>query len=40
MLEIIKEELREGEKILWSGSPESFETLDSTNKSHIIKKLF
>lgn len=38
MLEIIKEELREGEKILWSGSPESFETLDSTNKSHIIKK--
>lgn len=38
MLEIIKEELREGEKILWSGSPESFETLDLTNKSHIIKR--
>ena len=38
MLEIIKQELREGEKLLWSGSPESFETLDLTHKSYVIKR--
>ena len=38
MDEIIKEELRAGEKVLWTGSPESFETLDVTNKQPVIKK--
>lgn len=38
MLEIIKQELREGEKLLWSASPESFETLDLTHKTHFIKR--
>ena len=38
MLENIKEELCEGEKLLWTGSPESFETLDNTHKGPVIKK--
>jgi len=34
----IKEYLKKGEKLLWSGSPEGFETLDATNKTALIRK--
>ena len=34
----IKEELLQGEELLWSGVSESFETLDKTNKSACIRK--
>lgn len=37
MDEIIKEELRDGEKVLWFGAPENFETLDRTHKNPLIK---
>ena len=36
MEEQLREHLMEGERLLWSGSPESFETLDKTNKTSII----
>ena len=32
----LREHLMEGERLLWSGCPESFETLDKTNKTSII----
>lgn len=38
MEEILKPVLDGGEKILWSGRPESFETLDKTHKSSFIKR--
>ena len=38
MMEILKEELNKGEKLLWYGTPESFETLDKTYKSAYIKR--
>ena len=38
MEEILKEELRAGEEILWKGKPEKFETLDVTHKNAIIIK--
>ena len=33
MEELLKESLREEEKLLWSGRPEPFEPLDKTHKS-------
>ena len=36
MEEQLRERLVEGEKLLWIGRPESFETLDRTNKTSII----
>ena len=36
MEEQLREHLMDGERLLWSGSPESFETLDKTNKTSII----
>ena len=36
MDEIIKEELQQGEKILWSGKTENFDIFDATNKKPII----
>ena len=38
MEEQLKEELRSGEKVLWSGKPEAFETMDQTNKQPIIRR--
>lgn len=38
MEELLKEELHAGEKILWHGGPEPFETLDVTHKQHVIVK--
>ena len=38
MLDLIKNELREGEKLLWTGAPEEFETLDLTTKTPFIRK--
>lgn len=38
MEEILKPILEEDEKLLWSGRPESFETLDKTHKSNFIKR--
>lgn len=38
MEEYLKKELGEDEKLLWSGRPEPFETLDKTNKKAIIVK--
>ncbi len=38
MEEILKEELRPGEKILWRGKPEPFEILDLTHKKPLITK--
>lgn len=32
----LREQLLEGEQLLWSGQPEPFETLDNTNKTGII----
>ena len=37
MEELLKEALREDEKLLWSGRPEAFETLDKTHKSPFIR---
>ena len=37
MEELLKESLREEEKLLWSGSPEPFETLDKTHKTPFIR---
>lgn len=37
MEELLKESLREDEKLLWSGRPEAFETLDKTHKSPFIR---
>lgn len=34
----IKEELQQGEKLLWTGKTEAFEILDTTYKKHIIQK--
>lgn len=36
MEEQFREHLMEGEQLLWTGRPESFETLDKTNKTSII----
>jgi len=36
MEEQLREHLLEGEQLLWVGAPESFETLDKTNKTGII----
>ena len=36
MEEQLREYLMEGEQLLWTGRPESFETLDKTNKTSII----
>ena len=36
MEEQLRGHLMEGEKLLWSGRPESFDTLDRTNKAGII----
>ena len=33
----IKEELQQGEKLLWTGKTEAFEILDTTHKKHIIQ---
>ena len=38
MEELLKEALREDEKLLWSGRPEAFETLDKTHKSPFIRR--
>jgi len=38
MEEILKEELRSGEKLLWSGKPEAFDILDVTHKKPLISK--
>ncbi len=38
MEEILKDELRQGEKILWKGKPENFETLDLTHKKPLINR--
>lgn len=38
MEELLKESLREEEKLLWSGRPEAFETLDKTHKTPFIRK--
>ena len=38
MEELLKESLREEEKLLWSGRPEAFETLDKTHKIPFIRK--
>ena len=38
MEELLKESLREDEKLLWSGRPEAFETLDKTHKSPFIRR--
>ena len=38
MEELLKESLREEEKLLWSGWPEAFETLDKTHKIPFIRK--
>ena len=38
MKDIFVEELREGEKLLWYGKPEEFETMDKTNKQHLIRR--
>ncbi len=38
MEELLKESLREEEKLLWSGRPEAFETLDMTHKIPFIRK--
>ncbi len=38
MEELLKGALDEGEKILWKGQPESFETLDKTHRSGYIRK--
>ncbi len=38
MEEILKDELRSGEKLLWTGKPEDFETLDVTHKKPLIIK--
>lgn len=35
----LREHLMEGERLLWSGRPEAFETLDKTNKSGIVTGL-
>ena len=35
MEEKLKNALAEGEKILWTGRPESFETMDKTHKRHL-----
>ena len=37
MEELLKESLREEEKLLWSGRPEPFEPLDKTHKSPFIR---
>lgn len=37
MEELLKESLREEEKLLWSGRPEAFETLDNTHKTPFIR---
>ena len=39
MEEILKKTLDDGEKLLWNGRPEIFETLDKTYKPIFIKKL-
>lgn len=39
MEEILKEALKSGEKLLWSGRPESFETLDATHKKDFVVSL-
>ena len=38
MEELLNESLREEEKLLWSGRPEAFETLDKTHKVPFIRK--
>lgn len=38
MEEILKEELRSGEKLLWQTKPEEFETLDATHKKPVLVK--
>lgn len=38
MDELLKSALKDDEKLLWSGKPESFETLDKTNKPAFTKK--
>ena len=39
MDETLREKLGAGEQLLWSGKPESFETLDKTNKKRILLKI-
>ena len=39
MEEMLKEALRSDEKLLWSGRPERFETLDKTHKSSFYRKI-
>ena len=38
MNDTLKNELRTGEKLLWTGSPEKFETLDLTTKVPFIRR--
>ena len=38
MTERLKEKLLPGEKVLWSGASEKFETMDHTNKAAYIKR--
>jgi len=39
MEELLKEELKENEKLLWTGKPEAFETMDKVYKPALIKKV-
>lgn len=38
MMDILKEELMKGEKLLWCGAAENFETMDKTHKAAYIKR--